>query len=227
MKKISLILFFLVHGVVVHAQKMDSIPTKTGVQEIQEVSTDRNYMARYNRELERVRKIYPYALHAKALLLDFDKDLAEIEKKRLQKKYNKKAHQILKDDYNYLIRDLYTSEGILLMKLIHRETEMTVAEIIQKYRGKFRSDFYEQMGKIWDQDLDIHYDPKGADQLTERIIKDIENNTVAFQNEAKIITKEEFKINQKEYKARKKRMKKAMRIQKRKASDAKEKPNEN
>ena len=216
MKNILIPLFCLA-TLIAWSQPTDSTVTKKEIQELQEVSTDRNYISKYNRELARVRKIYPYALHAAELIDQFETDLSGIDKKRKKKKYSKKAHQMLKEDYNYVIRDLYTSEGVLLMKLIHRETGMTAAQIIERYRGKIRSDLYDQLGKIWDQDLDVRYDPTGVDKLTERIIQDIENNTVAFQKEAKMVTKEEYKKNQKEYKINRKEYKKELRKEKRKA----------
>lgn len=216
MKNILIPLFCLA-TLIAWSQPTDSTVTKKEIQELQEVSTDRNFISKYNRELARVRKIYPYALHAAELIDQFETDLSGIDKKRKKKKYSKKAHQMLKEDYNYVIRDLYTSEGVLLMKLIHRETGMTAAQIIERYRGKIRSDLYDQLGKIWDQDLDVRYDPTGVDKLTERIIQDIENNTVAFQKEAKMVTKEEFKKNQKEYKINRKEYKKELRKEKRKA----------
>lgn len=212
-----LIPLFCFTALIAHSQPTDSTITKKEIQELQEVSTDRNYISKYNRELARVRKIYPYALHAAELIDQFETDLSGIDKKRKKKKYSKKAHQMLKEDYNYVIRDLYTSEGVLLMKLIHRETGLTAAQIIERYRGKIRSELYDQLGRIWDQDLDVRYDPTGVDKLTERIIKDIENNTVAFQKEAKIVTKEEYKKNQKEYKINRKEYKKELRKEKRKA----------
>jgi hypothetical protein len=216
MKNILIPLFCLT-TLIAWTQPTDSTLTKKEIQELQEVSTDRNYISKYNRELARVRKIYPYALHAADLIDQFETDLSGIDKKRKKKKYSKKAHQMLKEDYNYVIRDLYTSEGVLLMKLIHRETGLTAAQIIERYRGKIRSELYDQLGKIWDQDLDVRYDPTGVDKLTERIIKDIENNTVAFQKEAKIVTKEEYKKNQKAYKINRKEYKKELRKEKRKA----------
>lgn len=176
----------------------------------------------YKRELERVRKIYPYALHAAELLDKFDEELGIINSKRKKRKYSKQAHEMLKTDFNYVIRDLYRSEGVLLMKLIHRETGLTATEIIKKYRGKLNAGLYDQLGKIWDQDLDVKYDPEGKDWLTERIILEIENDLVEFIPEAKMVTKEEYKENmkeyrhdKKEYKKEKRKKKKIMREQKR------------
>jgi hypothetical protein len=109
------------------------------------------------------------------------------------------------------------------MKLIHRETGLTAEEIIQKYRGKIRAELFDQLGKIWDQDLNVKYDPTGVDELTERIIQDIEDDTVSFQKEAKVVTKEEYKQGMKEYRDLKKKAKKLNRKKKRAGSKEVEK----
>lgn len=179
----------------------------------------------YWREVERVRKVYPYALHAAELLDKFEEELGVIDSRRKKKKYGKTAHKMLKSDYNYVIRDLYRSEGVLLMKLIHRETGLTAAQIIKRYRGRFNSEVYDQIGKIWDQDLDVKYDPKGVDWLTEQVILEIQNEVLEFTPDAKMVTKEEYKENmkeyreaRKEYKQHQKEVKKQEKQQKRAAS---------
>jgi hypothetical protein len=208
--------FVVVH--VSHAQQKDSTLATLKVKDLPEVYTDKNYYSKYQRELARVRKIYPYALHAAELLDKFDAELGLINSKRKKKKYNKFAHKTIKADYEYVIRDMYTSEGVLLMKLIHRETGLTAEEIIKRYRGKIRGELYDQLGKIWDQDLNIKYDPTGVDALTEKIIQDIENDTVSFEKEAKKVTKEEYKEGMKAYKERKKLAKKLAKQKKRAGS---------
>lgn len=211
--KILCFVFVLVSFGQLFAQQPDTIQV-TKLDELQ-IYKDKNA---YRRELERVRKVYPYALHAAELLDQFDADLGQINSKRKKKKYGKQAHKILKNDYNFVIRDLYRSEGVLLMKLIHRETGLTAAEIIKKYRGKINSEMYDQLGKLWDQDLDVKYDPEGVDWLTERIVLEIEKELIEFDSEAKIVTKEEFKANMKQYRIDKKESKKLMRAKKRAGS---------
>ena len=73
--------------------------------------------------------------------------------KREKKKVTKKFHKEIKTEYLFVIKDLYIEEGKLLMKLIHRETGMTVEDIISKYKNRFMSEFDDQLGKLWDQDL--------------------------------------------------------------------------
>ncbi len=177
------------------SQKRDTLQA---VKLLDEVNIYRDQNA-YWREVERVRKIYPYALHASDLLDEFDKEMGVINSKRKKRKFSKESHKTLKTDYNYVIRDMYRSEGLLLMKLIHRETGLTAAEIIKKYRGKFSSSLYKNLGKIWDQDLNVKYDPTGVDKLTERIVLEIENELLEFDRTAKMVDKQEFKENMKEY----------------------------
>lgn len=179
---------------------------------IREMYTSKDFLWKYNRELEKVRRVYPMALKAKSLIDSYEKDLEDIEKHRKQKKYSKEAHQDLKDQFTYSIRDLYNSEGILLMQLVERETNMTVAEIIKKYRGGFQATIYDKMGDLFEQDLNARYDPKGLNWITEIVLQDILNGDVEFNPEMDQLTREEFKKTQADYKSRKKESHKNIRV---------------
>lgn len=180
-------------------------------QEIQEMHVEKNFTNKYNHALSQIKRVYPLALQAKSYLVEFDVDIAEIEKHRKQRKYGKAAHKTLKDEFIYDIRDLYIGEGIMLMKLVHRETGTTVSDIISKYRGKIHANLYENMGKIWEQDLNVKYDPYGEDWITELVIQDIIAKRIDFNWDIKPLNKTEFKITQKEYKTKYKEYKKIKR----------------
>lgn len=158
--------------------------------------------------LKRVQKLYPYALYASEVIFELDDDLAELNKKRHRKKTSKERQKQLFNEFNYMVKDLYTSEGQLLMKLIHRETGLTVDEIIRKYRGKLQASVYTTMAKMFTQDLKITYDAKGKDRLIEKIIRDIDAETVYFDPVYKKVSKEDYKISMKEYRAAKKERRK-------------------
>lgn len=207
MKKVNFILSLLSILISVPAFSQveeDSIPLYL---EIREMSTDRDFGRKYKRELDKVRKVYPMALKAKALIVQYEKDLAEIAKDKKQKKYSKEAQKDLKEQFTYSIRNLYVSEGNLLMELVHRETGMTVNQIIRKYRGDFQATVYEGMGNLFDQNLDATYDAEGKNQLTEIVIQDILNGDIEFNPEMDVLTKEEFRKTQQEYRAAKKQTK--------------------
>ncbi len=217
--KSIIILFLLCSFTSVYGQEeSDIVAEDTSIvlqQTTRTVFVSKEFERSYKREYERIKKIYPMALKAAELIEDYDAELAGIEKKRKQKKYGKEAHKNLKEEFTYAIKELYTSEGVLLMKLINRETGRTVSEIIDKYRGNLTSNLYESMGKLWDQDLSIVYDPKGVDWLTEMIIQDIEMEELAFDSTVERVDKEHYKNDRKEYKESSRNYRKAKRKAKR------------
>lgn len=186
--------------------------------ELEEAVIDPDFQNKYNTTLRRLRRVYPLALEAAKIVRDLDIDLAQAESKRQKRKITKKYSKELKESYLYAIKDLYIEEGILLMKLIHRETGKTTAEIIASYRGKFRSAFYDQLGRIWSQDLDATYDAK-KEWITEMIIRQIHNNEINFDFSLKTPTKEEYKNSMKIYRADKRAARKLIRQRKRAASE--------
>lgn len=170
---------------------------------------DKMYEWRYNNMLRKVKRVYPYALYAKILLQQYKEDVEELSKKRQIKKYGKTALDKLKDEFKYTLRNMYTSEGQLLMKLIHRETGKTVYEIIEKFRGGGSAGFYNLIGKFFDQDLKSTYNPK-KDWLTERVIQDILSGKHNL-DKMNLLTKDEFKTIKKQERAEDKAYKKAQR----------------
>ncbi len=102
----------------------------TSYQEIAEVRIIKDFDFQYQRQLSRLRRVYPLAMHARMMLDDYENDLSGISKKRKQKKYTKKASKALKNDFHFDIKDLYQSEGKLLIRLIHRETDVFISNKI-------------------------------------------------------------------------------------------------
>ena len=196
-KIIVFILFFNVSSTL--CAQNDSIRK----QDLLETRVDRNFDANYRSTLYKLRRTYPMALEAKRMIAEYEKELNRIEKKRKQKKYGKEAHSTLKEEFTFNIKDLYTTEGDLLIRLIHRETGMTVSEIIKKYRGGAQNTLSEGMAKICGHDLDAKYDPQGEDWICELIIQDIENGFISFDLAMDKMNKEEYKEGMQEYRENK------------------------
>jgi hypothetical protein len=162
----------------------------------------KDYLNQYRKYKRIIVKVYPYALYASDVLYELEEDSEQLEKKRKKKKFYKKAYQNLKEDFKYVFLELYTSEGKMLMKLVHRETGMTVYDIASKYRGKDNATLFSVMGKIWDQDVKIKFDPQGEDKIAEHVIKDIEAGIIPFKQGVVRVDKECYKENQKAHKKR-------------------------
>ncbi|TNE52689.1 MAG: DUF4294 domain-containing protein [Bacteroidetes bacterium] len=208
----KLLLFFLCFGGEFFAQLEDTMPIRT--QDLGEVVADKDYFKKYQRALRRVRRVYPLALYAAKELKTLEEEQNELKSGRKKKRLAKDLNKELKEDFQFVIRDLYIEEGKLLMKLIHRETGKTVWEIISGNRGKVRANMQGGMGKLWGQDLDIRYEPKGEDQIVEQVIQDIWNKRVYADLSVRKMDKTTYKKRQKEYRSRRKAARKKNRKKK-------------
>ena len=169
---------------------------------------DPEFERKYKSMVYKMRRLYPMAQHAKKLFADYEKDIAELDKKRQIKKYGKTAHDKLIEDFEFIIRDMYVSDGQVLVKLINRETGMTVFDIIKKYRGGLQASWYQGIGKFFDQNIKTVYQPESEDWLIELVAKEIEagkHQLVPIQ----FLTKEQYKTKQDKRKELKKSLRKS------------------
>ena len=94
MLRIIILLVILSFSNVIFCQETASIVKE---QDIAVMHVDKNFNAKYQRQLVLLKRTYPMALKAKSLIDEYEADLAKISKKRKQKKYGKNAHADLKD----------------------------------------------------------------------------------------------------------------------------------
>ena len=195
----------------------------------------KEYLKLYNRMKRMVVKIYPYALHAADVIDEIDEQSERMNRRRKKNKFYRQSYQTLKEDFKYFILDLYTSEGEMLMKLIHRETGMTVYDISSKYRGSRKAEMFNLMAKIWDQDLHVKFNPsEGNDKVVEQVITDIQEGLIPFNNEVVTVdkltyrdkkradkerTKKNLKRNKEYRKKRKKREREKKKLERRTKRD--------
>lgn len=187
----------------------DSLIERLQIYEGLDVPSD--FHNQYRNALRRVRRVYPLALEAARVIDSLENELQNIDKNRQQRKLMRQTQKSLKNDFKFLMKDLYISEGKVLTKLIYRETGMTVTEIISKYKNGVEATLYSGMAGFFEQDLDAKYYPKTEDFILECVITDIKSGKVAFDPNFVIVSKTEFKeqkekdkIRNKEYKRKKK-----------------------
>lgn len=201
MKKYLLILLTLIHLSNGYSQQSEDT---IYVFKFDEFYVNRAQQRQYQAELGRIKRVYPLAIKAKAILDEYELTLSSIEKKKDAKRYSRKMKEYLNEEFSYAIRDLYVSEGRLLIQLIHRETGMTVKEIMQKYTNGFQSLFYTTAAKVMNHDLNDKYDATSKNRMTEMVIQDILAGSTEINMKMDKMTKEKFKETQQEYRNSKK-----------------------
>lgn len=135
-----------------------------------------NYLKsrRYRRMVRNVKKAYPYAVIANLQLKKLDRELAGMDSRKLQKEYIRQAEQEIMQEFEDEVKRLTIRQGIILVKLIDRETGKTSYEVLKDIKGGFTAFFWQGIARIFGNDLKLQYDPDGDDQLIEDIVKAME-----------------------------------------------------
>ena len=224
-----IIIFFTVNSLQAQNENLIEDTTVLTLQEYDEFDLPSNFHRKYRLLLRRAKRVYPLALHAASIIDSLDNSLAEEEKNRKKKKIVKNTHKELKEDFKFLLKDLYVSEGIVLSKLIYRETGLTVSEIIEKYKSGTQSFVYTSLASFFEQDLDAKYDPQGEDFVLECVIRDLNSGKIPYDSKLKTLDKGDYKEKQKAYKKSKKENKKKIKKIKKEAKKIKkyQKKNDN
>jgi hypothetical protein len=94
--------------------------------------TDVEARKRYLLLRRRVLKVYPYAKVAGERLDSLNMRLAREKSARKRAKYTKQYQDFLEQRFEAELRKLTRSEGQILCKLVYRETDQTVFQLIRK-----------------------------------------------------------------------------------------------
>lgn len=127
-------------------------------------------MRRYARMIRAVKRVYPIAQEAKALMATMEEELLALKTKKQQKLYIKGIEKRLIREYTPVIKKMTIYDGRVLLKLIDRQTQDTAFDIIKEFRGGFEAGLWQAMAKMFGNNLKTGYDPERDDQLLEHIV---------------------------------------------------------
>jgi hypothetical protein len=139
------------------------------------VFTSKREQIKYTKLVKKIKKVLPYAKLAKLKLKIIELELAKIPTEEGKKEYLKIAEKKLREDFEDEIKNLTISEGRILIKLIDRETGKTSYELIKQLKGSFSAFLYQQIARLFGENLKEQYDPQGEDKYIEEIVVRIEN----------------------------------------------------
>ena len=106
-----------------------------------------------------VKKVYPYAKLAGAKMREYDSILANVHSEFDRHILMKQAEKEITDQYTAELKNLTISQGLILVRLIDRETGSTTYQVVQELRGKMRAFFYQGFARLWGYNLKTEFDP--------------------------------------------------------------------
>ncbi len=129
---------------------------------------------KYRRLIRNVKKAYPYSKVAGEKLKELDEQLASIVDEKEQKEHIKKAEEEIMGQFEKEVRKLTVTQGIILVKLIDRETGRSSYQVIKELKGSITAFFWQGIARIFGNNLKAEYDPEGDDKVIEDIVRGIE-----------------------------------------------------
>lgn len=125
--------------------------------------------------IRNVRLMLPYAREGKKRLDVLEVEIAALPKKQ-RKAAIKEAEKKLLADYKGELKRYTFSQGLVLIKLIDRETSRTAYNIVGELRGAFRAGLYQALARIFGFNLKTKFDPAHdkKDNMIDRIVRSID-----------------------------------------------------
>lgn len=129
--------------------------------------------------IRNVRLMLPYAQEGRRRLDKLEVEIAQLPRKE-RKAAIKQAEQQLLADYKDEISNYTFSQGLVLIKLIDRETNRSAYKIVGELRGSLRAGLYQTLARLFGYNLKETFDPKHnkKDDLIDRICTSIERGQI-------------------------------------------------
>jgi hypothetical protein len=129
---------------------------------------------KYERLVYNVKKAYPYSIIVRDKLKDVNDALEKLHGDKERKTYIKDIEKQVFKDYENDMKEMTVTQGMILIRLIDRETQNTSYDLIKEYRGKITAAFWQGIARLFGTNLKEEYDPVGDDFLIEMIIAEID-----------------------------------------------------
>lgn len=117
-------------------------------------------------------KVYPYALDAIKIFKEVEYATNNMSSRK-RKKYIKKLSKDLKNEFEEPLRGLTRTQGLILMKMIEKELDTPMYDLIRDLRGKTSSFYWNMTGKIYGYDLKNGY-VVGDDKIMDAVLQDFD-----------------------------------------------------
>ncbi|MEM1328068.1 MAG: DUF4294 domain-containing protein [Bacteroidota bacterium] len=132
----------------------------------------REEYVRYRRYQIYAAKVYPYASQAIRIFQEVERD-ADGLSKRKRKKFMKQKTDELKEEFEEPLKKLTKTQGKILVKMIERELDTPMYDLIKNLRGSFTASYWNTFSKFYGHRLKDGY-IKGEDHILDAVLEDLE-----------------------------------------------------
>lgn len=130
----------------------------------------RQEYARYRYYLKCAAIVYPYAKESIGVFQQLKDETGEMRKGK-RKRYAKKLQRDLDDKFEDPLKNLTKIQGKILVKMVEKELDTPLYDLIKTYRGGFTAGYWNTLSKFWGYDLKRGY-MEGDDPILDAVLQD-------------------------------------------------------
>ncbi len=136
--------------------------------------SNRRQQQAYMRLVKNVKTVLPLAKEARAIMVETAEFLQTLPTKKEREEHMRLVEKSIYKQYKPRMKQLTYSQGKLLIKLIHRESNSSGYELIQAFMGPVKAGMWQAFAWTFGASLKKEYDAEGIDRLTERVVLMVE-----------------------------------------------------
>lgn len=125
---------------------------------------------RYRYYLKCAAIVYPYGKEAIGVFRQLNAETEEMRKGK-RKRYAKKLQKDLDDKFEDPLKNLTKIQGKILVKMVEKELQTPLYDLIRTYRGGMTAGYWNTMSKFWGYDLKHGY-IEGEDPILDAVLED-------------------------------------------------------
>ena len=129
---------------------------------------------RYRRLVHNVKRVYPYAKLAGIKYEEYSEIIQTLPTESQRRRAMRQAENELKAQFEDELIRLTFTQGLILIKLVDRETSNSSFDVVKEFRGIVSAVFWQGLGRVFGFNLKTKYDPEGQDRMIEEIVQLIE-----------------------------------------------------
>lgn len=133
---------------------------------------NRDEYIRYRRYQIYAAQVYPYASQAIRIFKEVE-DQADGLNNRKKKKFYKEKTDELKSEFEEPLKKLTKTQGKILVKMIERELDTPMYDLIKNLRGTFTATYWSAFSRFYGHQLKDGY-IQGEDAILDAVLDDLE-----------------------------------------------------
>lgn len=139
------------------------------ISSLRSFESDEDYR-RYRRYRLYANKVYPYAVQAIRIFRETEYVMAN-ESKKDSKKHIRRLKKELKEEFADTLKGLTKTQGLILMKMVERELDTPMYDLIKDLRGGVTASYWGTMGRLFGHRIKDGY-IEGEDKILDAVLND-------------------------------------------------------